>query len=48
MTAYPGTVTGTVTSSAGGTVAGAVISISGVQGTFDSNGNYTIGNVPAG
>ena len=48
MTAYPGTVTGTITSSAGGTVAGAVVSIAGVQGTSDSNGNYTIPNVPAG
>ena len=48
LLADPGTVTGTVSSSAGGTITGAVVTIDGVQGTTNSSGVYTIANVPAG
>ena len=48
MTANPGTVTGTVSSSAGGYVSGAVVTIAGVSGTTDVNGVYSINGVPAG
>ena len=45
MVANPGNVTGTVTSSAGGTVAGVTVTIANVTGTTDSNGNYTLTGV---
>ena len=48
ITADPGTVTGTVSSSAGGYVANATVTIAGVSGTTDVNGVYTINGVPAG
>ena len=48
MTANAGNVTGTVTSSAGGVISGAVVVVAGIEGTTDSNGVYLITDVPAG
>lgn len=44
----PGNVTGHVVNSSGGAVSGATVSGEGVSTTTDSNGNYTLANLPAG
>ena len=48
MQANPGNVTGTVTSSVGGNIPNVTVTIAGVRGTTDSNGNYILTGVTAG
>ena len=48
ITADPGNVTGTVSSSAGGNLPNVTVTVAGVSGTTDQNGNYTLTGVPAG
>jgi len=48
LIATNGNVSGMVTSSAGGAIAGATVSFSGGNTTTNANGNYSLNNVPAG
>ena len=47
-TGSTGTITGKVTDANGGALSGAVVSYSGGQTSTDSNGNYSLADVPAG
>gem|GEM_PF-1150526 len=48
LTVQLGSISGTVTSTLGGPVAGATVTVPCCVGTTDANGNYTLNNVPEG